>query len=109
MCEMKVGQNIANLVGGKNTLADHGPGISVSAETKPYDLISQTQAWKDLWRHAKEDISQTHLRQLLSDAKRDASLTVEWDGIFVDFSRQRVQLKTMDMLFDLALSSTLGS
>lgn len=69
-------------------------------------LISDTQPWKNLKGHV-EDINKTHLRELLSDTDRSKSMMVEFDGIFVDYSRQRATLDTLDKLFKLAEASHL--
>ncbi|XP_058753869.1 glucose-6-phosphate isomerase, cytosolic-like [Vicia villosa] len=64
-------------------------------------LISDTQAWKELKDHA-EDIKKSHLRDLLSNEERSQSLTVEFDGILLDYSRQQATLETREKLFKLA-------
>jgi glucose-6-phosphate isomerase len=64
-------------------------------------LISDSQAWKSLEAHAKQ-LNKLHLRNLLDDEKRVASLSAEFDGIFLDFARQKVTEQTMNLLFDLA-------
>jgi len=64
-------------------------------------LVSSTQEWKKLEKHA-EYIEQTHLRDLLQDEARSEELFAEHDGLYLDYSRQRVTLDTMDLLFDLA-------
>jgi len=69
-------------------------------------LVSHTESWKRLQQHVKE-IQGTHLRDLLLDDDRNASLCIEYSGIFLDYSHQRVTMKTMDLLFDLAASRDL--
>ncbi|KAJ7958040.1 Glucose-6-phosphate isomerase [Quillaja saponaria] len=64
-------------------------------------LISGTEAWADLKSHV-EDIKKTHLRDLLSDAGRCQSMTVEHDGILLDYSRQQATLETLEKLFKLS-------
>jgi glucose-6-phosphate isomerase len=64
-------------------------------------LVSNTPEWKRLVKHA-EYIKQTHLRDLLLDEDRSDKLFAEYDGLYLDYSRQRVTLETMDLLFDLA-------
>lgn len=66
-------------------------------------LISSTAAWKALASHASSPaIAQSHLKALLADAARDATLTAEFDSVLLDFSRQRVTPETMKLLFALA-------
>jgi hypothetical protein len=64
-------------------------------------LVSRTKEWKKLEKHA-EYIEQTHLRDLLQNEERSDKLFAEHDGLYLDYSRQRVTLDTMDLLFDLA-------
>ena len=48
------------------------------------------------------DAPEHHLRELLKDDERCAALTAEFDGVLLDFARQRVTAQTMDLLYDLA-------
>uniref|UniRef100_A0A2P2KK03 Glucose-6-phosphate isomerase n=1 Tax=Rhizophora mucronata TaxID=61149 RepID=A0A2P2KK03_RHIMU len=64
-------------------------------------LICETQPWKDLKAHV-EGIKKTHLRDLLKDTERCKSMTVEFDGIMLDYSRQCATLETVDKLYNLA-------
>ncbi|KAJ4811446.1 Glucose-6-phosphate isomerase [Rhynchospora pubera] len=64
-------------------------------------LISETEQWKDLKQHVSE-IQTTHLRDLMNDVDRCQSMMVEHEGIFLDYSRQRVTKETMGKLFKLA-------
>lgn len=61
----------------------------------------ETRAWDDLRQHV-ETINATHLRNLLRDPSRCKALTAEFDGIFLDYSRQRVTGETMELLCNLA-------
>lgn len=65
-------------------------------------LVSSTQEWRKLQRHASQTIKSTHLRVLLQDPVRCDAMFAEHDGVYFDYSRQRVTLETMDLLFDLA-------
>lgn len=67
------------------------PSTVPSAETK-----------LDIWSP-----SCRHLRDLMLDEKRCMSLIKEAEGIFCDFSRQRVTDETMALLMDLAKASDL--
>lgn len=69
-------------------------------------LISETPAWKDLKEH-KEEIEEHHLRELLADSERSASMIKEFDGMVVDYSRQRATKETMQKLFNLAKEADL--
>ncbi|KAK7266251.1 hypothetical protein RIF29_18893 [Crotalaria pallida] len=44
----------------------------------------------------------THLRDLLNDDERSRSMTVEFDGILLDYSRQQTTLETKEKLLKLA-------
>ncbi|OVA04513.1 Phosphoglucose isomerase (PGI) [Macleaya cordata] len=64
-------------------------------------LICETQPWKTLKAHV-EDIKKTHLRDLMSDSERCKSMMVEFDGLFLDYSRQCANQDTMGKLLGLA-------
>ena len=70
--------------------------------------IDQTEAWKKLAAHVGT-IERTHLRELMKDEKRCAALVAEHDGIFLDYSRQRVTAETLDLLFALAEQAGLAA
>lgn len=64
-------------------------------------LVSATPEWKALEKHA-EYIQTTHLRNLLQDTERCNTMFATHDGVYLDYSRQRVNLETMDLLFKIA-------
>jgi glucose-6-phosphate isomerase len=64
-------------------------------------LVSSKSEWKRLQKHA-EHIETIHLRELLEDADRCDALYAVHDGVYLDYSRQRVNFDTMKFLFDLA-------
>jgi len=68
---------------------------------KKNNLVSTTPEWKALERH-KTQIDQTHLRDLLQDQERSDEMFAMHDGVYLDYSRQRATLDTMDLLYDLA-------
>eukprot|EP00166_Cyanidium_caldarium_P002442 ctg_2391.g444 len=53
-------------------------------------------------RHATEHIQRVHLRELMRDERRVQALRTEYDGVYLDFSRQRVTEETMRLLYALA-------
>ena len=71
-------------------------------------LVSETAEWKRLKRHA-EYITDTHLRDLLQDSERCEAMYAQHDGVYLDYSRQRATLETMDYLLDLAEKQDLPS
>jgi len=76
------------------------------ASTASNSSIESSVAWKALASHvSKIDQPRSHLRHLIQDRQRYACLVAEHDGVFMDFSRQRVEAQTMDLLFDLAETS----
>lgn len=64
-------------------------------------LVSNTPEWKKLQKEA-EYIETTHLRDLLKKKERCDVMFAEHDGVYLDFSRQRATLDTMNYLMDLA-------
>lgn len=64
-------------------------------------LVSATPEWKRLQQHAQY-IQSTHLRDLLQDKGRCESLWAEHDGMYLDYSRQRVTRETIKLLIELA-------
>ena len=76
--------------------------LSTKSNHKPWE----TSEWKKLIEHVKV-VKGQHLRELLRNEKRSDSLFVEVDNelgnnIFLDYSRQLVTDKTMELLFKLA-------
>ena len=72
-------------------------------------LINTSTAWQKLSEHARADVPSLHLRELLEDRARYAQCTAEFDGIFYDFSRQKVTTQTLGLLFELAEQAQLSS
>ncbi|KAL7155278.1 hypothetical protein ABFS83_03G064000 [Erythranthe nasuta] len=67
----------------------------------PSALICETQPWKDLKAHV-DDIKKTHLRELMNDTERCQSMMIEFDGMLLDYSRQRATSDTLNKLKNLA-------
>ena len=64
--------------------------------------ITASPAWAAIHAH-RDVVSKTHLRDLFAaDPKRVESLTLSFDGMFYDFSKQRVTAETMGLLVSLA-------
>ncbi|HLZ22070.1 MAG TPA: glucose-6-phosphate isomerase [Ktedonobacterales bacterium] len=65
-------------------------------------VLTQRPAWKTLERHFQQ-IQHTHLRDLFaSDPQRGERLTAEAEGIYFDFSKQRITDETLRLLLQLA-------
>ncbi|NRD19085.1 glucose-6-phosphate isomerase [Winogradskyella eckloniae] len=61
-----------------------------------------SKAWKQLQAHF-ETIKSTHLKDLFkADADRANDLTIKWDDFYVDFSKNRINTETIDLLIALA-------
>jgi glucose-6-phosphate isomerase len=69
--------------------------------------LAQRPAWKALATHAAE-LKSTHLRELfVKDPERGTRMTAETDGIFLDYSKNRVTAETLKLLTQLAEESGL--
>lgn len=64
-------------------------------------LICDTEQWKALQAHVGA-IQKTHLRDLMADADRCKAMTAEYEGIFLDYSRQQATGETIEKLLKLA-------
>ena len=74
--------------------------------TKSTPLVDRA-AWKALKAHS-EQIRGTHLRELFAqDASRGERLTAEAEGLFLDYSKNRVTDETLKLLVQLAEESGL--
>jgi glucose-6-phosphate isomerase len=64
--------------------------------------LRQTAAWQALEQNA-EALRETHLRDLFAaDPERGESLSVEAEGIFLDYSKNRITGETLRLLLELA-------
>ena len=69
-------------------------------------LVSNTVEWTKLEQH-KNSMDEVHLRDLLQDRERSGAMFAEHDGVYLDYSRQRADLKTLKLLQDLAMRQKL--
>jgi glucose-6-phosphate isomerase len=77
---------------------------AMTANTKS---LTQRPAWKALAAHQKK-ISRLHLRQLFAaDKKRGEKLTASGAGLYLDYSKNRVNAETLKLLVQLAKESDL--
>ncbi len=61
-----------------------------------------TKAWKKLAEH-QEEIKDEHLRVLFAeDPQRAAKFAIEWQDFLVDYSKNRITDKTLQLLIELA-------
>src|SRR6266699_5960547 len=64
--------------------------------------LTARPAWKALEAHYGK-VRGLHLRKLFADdAKRGERMTAEAAGIYLDYSKNRITDKTLDLLFQLA-------
>jgi len=70
---------------------------------KPSYSIIDLPEWKKLKKHAAIiNRKENHLKYLISEKGRMENFSLNGAGIFYDFSRQRVNARTMELLFELA-------
>jgi glucose-6-phosphate isomerase len=80
---------------------------AAKAKTKVITPLTKRKAWKALTAHYKK-ISKIHLRKLFADdPKRGERLTLEAAGIFLDYSKHRINDQTIKLLLELADESRL--
>ena len=73
----------------------------------PSTPLRQRHAYQALEQHY-EGIKDAHLKELFAaDPARGTELTLEADGIYLDYSKQRVTAETIALLVDLARESNL--
>jgi hypothetical protein len=71
------------------------------------NILTSSAAWKALEAH-RQSLSPLHLRQLFArDPGRVASLSLSFDGILFDFSKQRIDSTTLPLLAALAREARL--
>src|SRR5207248_806554 len=81
-------------------------GSAMMTTTKKMPL-TRRPAWKSLQAHYR-DIRANHLRQFFADdPKRGERLTAEAEGIYLDYSKNRVTDETLKLLVELAEQSGL--
>ena len=84
--------------------SDHN---GTSSKNMPIQPLTKRNAWKSLAAHSKE-IKKLHLRKLFAqDAKRGERFTAEAAGLFLDYSKNRITDKTLELLLQLAAESGL--
>jgi len=69
----------------------------------PNENPAETPVWKNLMQHAAVmEHPEKHLKNLLNEKDRFNNFSLNGADIFFDFSRQRVDETTMDLLFELS-------
>ena len=62
---------------------------------------TSTKAWRNLKEHYIS-IKETHLTTLFKDKSRAEDFTIQWNDFLVDYSKNRINHTTRDLLLDLA-------
>ncbi|MCA0958877.1 glucose-6-phosphate isomerase [Muricauda ruestringensis] len=60
-----------------------------------------TNAWKKLQQHYQET-KEVHLRELFSEEGRGKKLSIQWNEFLLDYSKNRISDKTLELLLQLA-------
>jgi len=60
-----------------------------------------TSTWKNLTSHFNK-IKNIEMKQMFIDGKKAEDFTISWENFTVDFSKNRITKKTLDLLFNLA-------
>ena len=66
-----------------------------------------TNAWKKLQQHYQET-KEVHLRELFSEEGRGKKLSIQWNDFLVDYSKNRISDKTLELLLQLANENNLS-
>jgi glucose-6-phosphate isomerase len=81
--------------------------MATLTEPPPTTPIADRPAWKALEAHYRK-IRRLHLRKLFAqDAARGRRLTLEAEGIYLDYSKNRITDETVQLLLQLAEESAL--
>jgi glucose-6-phosphate isomerase len=81
--------------------------VKATTKAKAITPLTKRKAWKALGTHYKK-IAKMHLRQLFADdPKRGERLTLEAAGVFLDYSKHRIDDQTIKLLLQLADESRL--
>lgn len=86
-------------------MVSHVHSNGTTSTGKPLS-IAYSPEWTALREHTKE-VQKLHLKDLLIDEERTDSLIREYNGIYVDFSRQNMTDTTLQLLLNLAERSQL--
>jgi glucose-6-phosphate isomerase len=79
----------------------------MTADTQQIPDITATPAWQALSRH-HDEIGEKHLREFFAeDPERGTQLALTVGDLYLDYSKQRVTRKTLQLLIDLARTARL--
>jgi glucose-6-phosphate isomerase len=81
--------------------------VGAGTKSERIEPLTTRKAWKALHTHY-EKVRQFHLRNLfVDDPKRGTRMTAEAEGIFLDYSKNRITDETLELLLQLAEESGL--
>jgi glucose-6-phosphate isomerase len=107
---LKTGRHEAarSVLGKPHTSANTSEAVCVNENRgRVIDRHSATTAWEDLANHRAE-IGSKHLRELFADdPARSETFSLDAVGIYLDYSKNRITAKTLELLLELAKRSGL--
>ncbi|MDR1382804.1 MAG: glucose-6-phosphate isomerase [Planctomycetaceae bacterium] len=72
--------------------------------------LTKSESWKALEKHYQKEIFPAHLRTMFAENPgRFHEFSLEWNGILFDYSKNRINDKTISLLFDLASECQLAT
>lgn len=71
--------------------------------------LTRLSSWQKLMAHYQEKIAGKHLADLIKSPNRIEQFSIDIPGIYVDFSKNRMQDETISLLTDLAKQQNLSS
>ncbi len=81
--------------------------VGAGTKSERIEPLTTRKAWKALHTHY-EQVRQFHLRNLfVEDPKRGTRMTAEAEGLFLDYSKNRITDETLELLLQLAEESGL--
>jgi glucose-6-phosphate isomerase len=79
--------------------------VPTAVRAKPAPSLTERPQWRSLQRHYRQIESQ-HLRELFAnDSERGERLTAEAAGLYLDYSKNRINDETLRLLLDLGEAS----
>jgi glucose-6-phosphate isomerase len=94
-------QSLDNIINNNNNNKNNPVSNFLSSIMNRPSLVSSKNEWRRLQKHA-EYMETTHLRDFLVETERCDAMYATHDGVYLDYSRQRVTLGTMKFLYALA-------
>lgn len=64
--------------------------------------VENSSAWQELLKYKEAGAAQKHLIELFEDGSRSERFSIELEELFLDYSKNRITDKTVELLLDLA-------